>query len=252
MEVAVIGPNAKVTTYCGGGSSSLSPYYAVTPFDGIKCKVQGGQIKYTVGYHSHKELPLLGHQLKTSDGKTGFSFRVYNEPPSAQERLVVDDLHLTSTDMMMFDYSCPRIKSQLWFADIEGYFSPEENGEYEFGLCVYGTGKLFINNELVIDNETQQVQGTAFLGQGTREERAVYKMEKGKSYCLKVEYASAAACKLHNEGAISSGGGCVRLGGVMNINPEEEIDRAVKLAAEVDQVVICAGLNVSEPRKLKM
>ena len=33
--VAVIGPNAKIATFSGGGSASLLPYYAVTPFDGF-------------------------------------------------------------------------------------------------------------------------------------------------------------------------------------------------------------------------
>jgi beta-glucosidase len=35
QTVAVIGPNAKFAAFSGGGSASLLPYYAVTPYDGI-------------------------------------------------------------------------------------------------------------------------------------------------------------------------------------------------------------------------
>ncbi|KAJ5688899.1 hypothetical protein N7462_003291 [Penicillium macrosclerotiorum] len=34
-KVAVIGPNAKIAAYCGGGSAALNPYYTVTAFKGI-------------------------------------------------------------------------------------------------------------------------------------------------------------------------------------------------------------------------
>lgn len=30
--IAVIGPNSKIATYCGGGSASLNPYEAITPY----------------------------------------------------------------------------------------------------------------------------------------------------------------------------------------------------------------------------
>lgn len=64
--VAVIGPNAKVATFSGGGSASLLPYYAVTPFDGMTNQCD---VRFSQGAYSHKELPLLGLALRTSEGK---------------------------------------------------------------------------------------------------------------------------------------------------------------------------------------
>ncbi|POR39697.1 Beta-glucosidase, partial [Tolypocladium paradoxum] len=55
----VIGPNAKVATYHGGGSAALPAYYAVTPYDGIAAKL-GAPPAYTVGAYTHRFLPLLG------------------------------------------------------------------------------------------------------------------------------------------------------------------------------------------------
>lgn len=40
-KVAVIGPNSKIATYCGGGSASLNPYRAVTPVEGISEHANG-------------------------------------------------------------------------------------------------------------------------------------------------------------------------------------------------------------------
>jgi beta-glucosidase len=34
-RIAVIGPNSKIATISGGGSASLTPYYTVTPFEGV-------------------------------------------------------------------------------------------------------------------------------------------------------------------------------------------------------------------------
>lgn len=41
-KIAVISPNAKIATYCGGGSTALNAYEAVTPFDGISNSAQAG------------------------------------------------------------------------------------------------------------------------------------------------------------------------------------------------------------------
>jgi len=241
----VIGPNAKVSTFCGGGSSALDPYYAVAPFDGIASKMVSPDLKYTVGAYSHKELPLLGNMLKSLEGKPGISFSSYLEPPSIPSRKRVDYKIVKKTDMFLFDYVCPQDTSGLWYADIEAYLTPEIDGEFELGLCVYGTGKLFVDDVLVIDNETTQRQGTMFFGNGTVEEIGVIQVEQNRTYHIKIEFGSAATNKLGGSGVVRFGGGGVRLGGAFKIDPEEEIERAVALARDAEQVIICCGLNVS-------
>jgi beta-glucosidase len=241
----VIGPNAKVSTFCGGGSSALTPYYAVTPYDGIASKTNTERIQYTVGAYSHKELPLLGASLKTADGRTGVSFSAYLEPPTTHDRQRVDYKIVQKTDLFLFDYICPGDKTGTWYADIEGYLTPDMDGEFEFGLCVYGTAKLFLDGVMIIDNATSQRPGTVFFGSGTIEETGVVTVNKGQTYHLKVEFASAPTNKLGAGGVIRFGGGGVRIGGAFKMDPMEEISRAVGLAKGAEQVVICAGLNVS-------
>lgn len=207
--------------------------------------MKDGNVTYALGSHAHKELPVLGGQLRTASGQTGVSFKAYNDPPGAPHREVVDEIQLTDTNMLFPDYNCPRIHNDLWYADIEGYFTPDETAEYEFGLCVYGTAKLYIDGVMVVDNETVQKQGTAFYGCGTVEETSSLNMQKGKPYQIKVEFASAPTCKLAEGGVVRFGGGGVRIGGARKIDPSVEIARAVEIAKAADQVVLCTGLNVS-------
>ena len=242
----MIGPNAKVSTFCGGGSSALAPYYAVTPYEGIASKSSCKDIPFTVGAYSHKELPLLGTSLKTADGQTGVTFSAYLEPPTFGDgRERVDYKIVRKTDMFMFDYMCPKDTKGIWYAGIEGFLTPEMDGDFELGLCVYGTATLYVDGILVIDNETKQRQGTVFFGCGTLEETGVISVKQGQTYHIKVRYASAATNKLGGGGVVRFGGGGVRIGGAYKIDPMEEIDRAVMLAKNADQVVVCAGLNVS-------
>lgn len=245
-KTLILGPNAKVATYHGGGSASLAAYYAVTPFDGISAQLTTPP-SYTVGCYAHKELPLLGTILRTDAGAPGIRFRAYNEPPSVKDRELADDITLTKTELLMMDYQCPSFKSQLWYADIEGSFTGEEDCKFEMGLGVYGTAKLFVNGELLIDNETTQRKGEMFFNCGTVEEKGILNVKKGETYHVKVEFASAPACKLDQGTNVLFGGGAVRIGGAKVIDADEEVKHAAALAKEADQVIICAGLNVPPP-----
>ncbi|QSZ32943.1 hypothetical protein DSL72_002526 [Monilinia vaccinii-corymbosi] len=241
-KTLIVGPNAKVATYHGGGSASLAAYYAVTPFDGITAQLESAPL-YTVGAYAHKDLPLLGLLLQTDQGETGVSFRAYNYPPKTENRQVADEFTLTKTELLMMDYYCPNIKDELWWADIEGYLTAEEDCDFELGLGVYGTANLYVDSKLIIDNSTKQARGTMFFACGTVEERGVISLKKGQKYHIKVEFASAPTCKLDKGENVLIGPGAIRIGGAKIIDSDQEIARAAELAKEADQVIICAGLN---------
>jgi beta-glucosidase len=241
-QVAVIGPNAKVATFCGGGSAAMLPYYAVTPFEGISSIAK--DIRYSLGCYSYKQLPLLGPHLRTPDGKVGVTFKAFTDPPTIADRQPVDEIQLVDTNMYLVDYYHPKL-SDLYWAEVHGIFTPEEDGVYEFGLTVFGTGKLYLDDELLVDNETVQRSGGSFFNVGTVEEIGSRKLKAGQSYRLRVDFASGVMSKLSDaDGVVSFGGGGIRIGGARAISPQEEIDKAVQLAKEVDQVVLCVGLNV--------
>lgn len=231
-----------MAAYCGGGSATLSPYYAITPFEGISSKV--GNVQYSIGCQAHKLLPLLGPHLKTADGKTGVIFKAFTAPATNPERHPFDTIHLVDTYMYLSDYSHPALTEDLWWAEVEAFFTPETSGDFQFGLTVYGTGKLFLDDELLVDNETKQRSGGSFFNVGTVEETGTKYLMAGRTYKLKVDFASGVASRLADaDGVVSFGGGGLRIGGARLINAQEEIEKAVLLAKTVDQVVLCVGLN---------
>lgn len=241
--IAVIGPNAQMTTaYSGGGSASLLPYYTVTPHAGILAQAQS-TVHYSLGSYGHKELPLLGQRLQTYDGKPGFRFRVYDKPTTDSDRKLYQELHLTHSYMLLFDHKVPNLVGSLYYIDVEAIFVPDEDGVFDFGLTVEGTARLFVDGKLVIDNATHQRPGTAFFGNGTIEEIAAIELEAGKAYSIRVEFGSAPTSTLQNPGTVSFGPGGLRIGGCKRINPEAAIAEAVELASKVEQVVVLAGLN---------
>lgn len=244
-SIAVIGPNSKVASYCGGGSASLPPYYAVTPFEGLS-NASKADVAFAQGAYAHQSLPPLGPFLRTVDGKKqGFSFKVYTEPPEDrnEDTKPVDEVHLVNSTGFLADYTNPNIKSSLFYAEMEGLFTPEEDGLYDFGVTVIGSGKLFIDDELIVDNATKQQQGTAFFGSATVEERGSKELKAGTSYRVVFQFGSRPTSKLENRGVVDFGPGGFAFGVSKRRDLQESIKEAVDLASKMDQVVLVIGLN---------
>ncbi len=240
-RIAVIGPNAKITTYCGGGSASLNPYYTITPYEGIASK-STADVSFSQGAYGHQSLPTIGPLLSTIEGKKGFTLKVYNEPPTAYKRQLLEERLLTDSMIFFLDYAHPSL-NPIWYADAEGIFVPCESGVYEFGLCLQGTGRLYIDDELIVTNVENQRSGPAFLGSGTLEEVGCKTLVAGTAYRILVQWGSAKTSALKPPGVVDFGHGGFRFSGCKRLDPQEAIEAATELAKEVDQVVIFTGLS---------
>ena len=240
----MIGPNAKIAAYCGGGSASLLPYYTITPFEGITA--QAKDVKYALGATAYKKLPFLRHLTKTKSGEPGMTMKVYLDPPSKKDREQIDEVLVRTGEIMLMDYMHPRLPANhLYYLVLEGQFTPDETDLYQFSVSVAGTAKLFVDGKMIVDNETRQVMGDSFFGSGTREEIGELKLHEGKTYNVSVTVGTLPTMTVKSPGATAMGAGGVRVGGTRKTDPKVELEKAVKLAKEVDQVVVCAGLNVS-------
>jgi beta-glucosidase len=238
---AVIGPNADFAAYCGGGSASLKPYYAVSPLEGLRAQVP--DIQYALGAPGWKKIPLLSRLTKASNGLEGFDMTVFLDPPSKKNRHIIDSLYVNTADIFLDDYKHPKIESNLFYVELDSTLTPEETSEYEFSLSVSGTGKIFINKECVVDNETLQTPGDSFFGSGTVEETGSIKLERGETYHIHITFGTLPTRTFTVAGANAFGAGGLRAGGVQKVDPKSEIEKAVALAKSVNQVILCAGLN---------
>ncbi|CAH6723500.1 putative probable beta-glucosidase K [[Candida] jaroonii] len=245
-KTAVIGFNAAYAAYAGGGSSLCRPYYKVSPLESIQEKLGKENVFYEAGAYSFKFLPSLGNSLKLPNGNTGATLKVYNYPPDFKgDRDLVDELIMDDIGYFrMNDYFNDKLHSRSkFYVDIESTFIPEFTGEYLLGIAVHGTAKLFIDGELIIDNATNQKHGTAFYGQGASEVRSSFNVVAGKKYSYHIEFGAADTSSLVHEGPPIGGGGGLICGGILNIDPQQAIDRAVNLAKQCEQVIVVTGLN---------
>lgn len=238
---AVIGPNAAFSAYCGGGSASLLPYYTVTPLEGVQAKAK--DVRYELGAPGWKRLPLFSKVAKLPSGEPGLTMRIFLDPPSKQDRTALDELTITETAVNLFDYKHPQVTSHLFYGEIDATFAPEETCDYEFSCSVAGTAKIFVDGELVVDNMTKQRPGDSFFGSGTEEEIGSIHLEAGKTYNVHVEFGTLPTITFKRDGVTAFGAGGLRIGCYRKVDNQVELERAVKLAKQVDQVILVAGLN---------
>ena len=239
----MIGSNARVATFCGGGSASLNPYYSTPILDAVESRSE--EALYEEGPFSHREFSLLDNVLTDTRGQPGFTFRSYLEPPEEQNRECIDIMYVRTTKFFLTDYSPPRLDSSLFWTEMEATLKPDVDGLWDFGLCCQGTAMLYIDGAVVVDNQTHQEPGNAFLGAGTKEVIGTISLQKGRAYRLLIQFGSAPTSKLVKKGVVTFRKGGVRLRGGPQIDVEASIARAVKVAEQADQVLVVAGLNVS-------
>ncbi|KAJ5389241.1 uncharacterized protein N7496_000309 [Penicillium cataractarum] len=243
-SVALIGPNMKTAAFCGGGSASLHPYYTVSPYQGIIDQLpEDVEVLYQPGANAYAFTPeLLAADVRTPSGEPGLRMRFYRDPPSVQNRTVIDEAVLTESSWHLMGFSHPQLE-RLFYADVEDDLIAPATGTFEFGLAVYGSANLYVNDEIVIENSTVQRGGNFFFGKGTLEEKATVDLVEGQSYKLRIEFISGVSSKLIKPGVVNFGGGAGRLGMIQVIDPEVAIARAVEAAQRADVTILCVGLT---------
>src|SRR5512143_1569947 len=79
-SIAVIGPNAATAQILGGGSSSVTPHYAVSPFEGIRNRADSKvDVQTAPGCFIYKSLPAPAPEtLSTLVGRRGLRLSLFN------------------------------------------------------------------------------------------------------------------------------------------------------------------------------
>ncbi|TVY59769.1 putative beta-glucosidase K [Fusarium oxysporum f. sp. cubense] len=243
-SIALIGPNMKTTSFCGGGSAHLRPYYTVSPYEGIVAQLPPDvEVRYEVGASASGWNPLMqGEMMTTPEGSPGMRMRFYSQGPSVPDREIIDESHLPDSSWLLMGYSHPKL-DKLFYATVEGDLVIQETGLFEFGLAVYGSARLYVDGQLLIDNNLVQRGGTFFFGKGTVEEKAQKRLVQGQKYRITVEYESAPSSKLVKPGVVNFGGGAGRIGLASAIDPEIGIQNAVSAALQSDVTILCVGMT---------
>ncbi|MFW5872473.1 MAG: glycoside hydrolase family 3 C-terminal domain-containing protein, partial [bacterium] len=225
-SIAVIGPNANVARTGGHGSSKVIPFYAVTPLEGIKNLVgENIQVHFAVGEELvEPELKLIDSQYLTpSQGKgKGLYGEYFDNVDFAGKPVftrVDQDLDFDFKDDTLREVMKKDSFSIRW----TGTFMPPETKEYKFDLNSDDGSRLYINDELLIDN---------WGVHPPRLKSGTIKLETGKSYQVKIEYAEIGF------------GAMFQFGWSPPFDFEaykKKVNEAVGIAKKSDVVVLCAG-----------
>ncbi|KAL4869506.1 hypothetical protein BDV12DRAFT_185192 [Aspergillus spectabilis] len=236
-KIALIGSHIKTPAISGGGSASLKPYYAVSVYDAVREALPSAELVYETGAYAHNMLPVIDRLLSNA------VIHFYNEPMTQPDRKCLGTEPVPTTSFQFMDYKLPGLNRALFWGTLIGDFTPDASGVWDFGLAVFGTANLYIDDELVIDNTTNQTKGTAFFGKGTIEEPGSKTLVAGQTYKIRIEFGSGNTTTMKTTGMVNFGGGAANLGASLRMDAEEMIDRAVKAAADADYTILCTGLN---------
>ncbi|HSG42649.1 MAG TPA: glycoside hydrolase family 3 C-terminal domain-containing protein [Anaerolineales bacterium] len=223
-SIAVIGPYARTAQILGGGSSSVSPHYTVSPFDGLN-NPEGKDILVDTapGVFIHKNLPAPAPEtLSTEDGRVGLSLNIFNSTEFAG-----DPVYSEVTPRVQhgwFDKTVPNADQESFSVRMEGFFTPEESGLHTLALASVGWCKLYLDGNLIIDHTSDKDMGK----QVTTE----LELEGGKSYSIKMEYYWEGSPRWR----------AVNIGHLPPQSADLMAD-AVDLAKKSDVAVVVVGLN---------
>jgi beta-glucosidase len=223
-SIAVIGPNANAAQILGGGSSSVTPHYVVTPFEGIKNRA-GKKVKvdYAPGCFIYKNLPAPAPEtLSTADGRIGLSLSLFNGTDCLGDAVYSETT--TRVQHGWFHTSVPNADQESFSMCMEGFFTPKESGTHTLALSAVGWGKLYLDNKLIVDHSSDSDMGKQIT--------AEVKLKGGKAYPIKVEYYWKGDPRWRSVGL-----------GHQPPQSKDTIADAVKLAKKADVVVLVAGLN---------
>lgn len=165
-RVAVIGPNANEDLYCGGGSSTVFPYYYVSAFQGIKQalgdKFPSSEVIFSQGCYKHALLPLL--ETETPGGQKGLKLDFYDRDFTIDaEAKKVAETDSRTWRLVFFD-SLPKEALPLTYGRCAATFRAPGDGPYQLGVCTTGRAKLYVDGVLLADNWTKQERSEHFFG----------------------------------------------------------------------------------------
>lgn len=218
--IAVIGPDAYPAVIGGGGSAESKPFNAVSYLEGISNHLgTRAKVLYAVDVPPLDEVFENSEFVTAPDGETGLKGEYFsNEELKGQPALVRTDKHVH------FDWGegsfAPDEPVDHFSVRWTGYFVPEKSGDYKFFTSADDGVRLYIGDEIAIDDWQPHSQTMDI---------AARHLEAGQAYKIRLEY-------FESVGSAIVGFGVTRA--------EAFIGRETRaLAAKADAVIICVGFD---------
>jgi beta-glucosidase len=233
-KLAVIGPNASLARLGGGGSASVSPFYAVSPLEGIiELCGPDTEILYEEGCGLSGNMEVVDRRYlrAEADGVTkNFLWGEYfsNSDLKGQPACTEKD------ESVNFSWGWanpkPLIGKEGYSVRWSGQLIPPVSGEYKIGISAAGCGyRLYFNDSLMIDEWKTGIEDNFEADFTSDAKNSRVWMEKRRPVDIKIEFS-----KRTNRNFIRF---------EWEIPGSNSIESAKKIAKESDAVVIFAGLS---------
>ena len=228
-KIALIGANAQKVSFQGGGSSQVNPHYVVSPLDAITARAGDDiQVDFALGCTVHKNTPPMGKDwLRSKDGTPGWLDVCYYDNPHLEGE-PTHQARIRSSELSWFGEKAEHFDPNHFSARMDGDFQVPETGSYNFELGSVGRARVLIDDDYLLD-----LWNVTNTEPDQRHQQSLnLKLEGGKPYSLRIEYASIPGPRWRG----------VRLGCLPPL-PEDPIAEAVALAKEADITIVVAGLT---------
>lgn len=254
QNLAIIGPNAKYPTLGGTGSAIVNPYYTTDPYSSIsqaaKKRNPDVEILYECGIFTHLQPPLIGNCLTRPDsGSAGLQVDFFEGHCFEGDKVATSYWH-NSLVYFMSDGDVPEsLHGKQYCYQASGVLRPSVTGIYDFSLSNTGKARLFIDDELLIDNmDWIEISGN-FMNCGSAECFASKGLEAGKAYRLRVDnIVVPPPTKPHDNTLFHKISG-VRVGMLFRHDEQAMFRNAVVAAKDADAVVLVVGHNNDTERE---
>lgn len=111
-------------------------------------------------------------------------------------------------------------------------FTPDVDGEWEMGFASIGKGNMYIDGQLVVENDESWKIGELFFNEGgSGERRALYKFKAGQTYKIDARHWFKPDQTLSGPFNVKAG---IRIGGFPFASPETLLQEAEQVAARAD------------------
>jgi beta-glucosidase len=218
-RVAVVGPNAAVARVMGGGSAQINAHRQVSPLDGLAAALGADRAAHAVGCDNDRYLPVPA-VVTTIEFRAavGGELLAREQRSQAEAQWVQLPAGLTG---------------QAFHARLSLVVTVPEDGEYELSLVSTGLSRLYLGDQLVVDNWNGWRPGGVPAGLGSREARCKRALPAG-AVELVAEYGprsfAAGVAPLQ----------AIRIGFGRGL-PDSTVTEAAAVAAAADYAIVCIG-----------
>ncbi len=235
-SIAVIGPNADDVGVLLGNYNG-TPSHPVTTLEGIKAKVSSGtKVRYAKGcelvYPSTVPIATIpGSALKPPkefESEKGLRGEYFNNKnlEGQPDTIKYDE---TLDYVWREDAPAPGIQKDSFSVRWTGLLTPPVSGEYTIGVTGDDGIRLYLDDELLIEDWTDHAPITL---------KTTVNLKKDRDYRIKIEYYE------------NAGGATIKLGWIKPNDKEEfyrsldeDFQNAVRLAAQSDVAVFVGGIS---------